>query len=46
MGVRMLTMVKISLSENGAMAKYKGYNYSQSIFIPVSLEEQLMPKEW
>jgi transposase len=25
------------------MAKYKGYDYSQKIFIPVSLEDQLMP---
>ena len=25
------------------MAKYKYYNYSQSVLIPVSLEEQLMP---
>lgn len=25
------------------MAKYKSYNYSQSVLIPVSLEEQLMP---
>jgi transposase len=27
----------------GAMAKYKYYDYSQSVLIPVSLEEQLMP---
>ncbi|UCF57007.1 MAG: hypothetical protein JSW15_00510 [Deltaproteobacteria bacterium] len=25
------------------MAKYKNYDYSQSVLIPVSLEEQLMP---
>ena len=25
------------------MAKYKRYDYSQSVLIPVSLEEQLMP---
>jgi hypothetical protein len=25
------------------MAKYKNYDYSQSILIPVSLEEQLIP---
>ena len=25
------------------MAKYKYYDYSQSVLIPVSLEEQLMP---
>ena len=25
------------------MAKYKSYNYSQSVLIPVSLEDQLMP---
>jgi transposase len=25
------------------MAKYKRYNYSQKVFIPVSLEDQLMP---
>jgi transposase len=25
------------------MAKYKSYNYSQQVLIPVSLEEQLMP---
>ncbi len=25
------------------MAKYKSYNYSQEVLIPVSLEEQLMP---
>ncbi len=25
------------------MAKYKRYDYSQKIFIPVSLEDQLMP---
>ena len=25
------------------MAKYKAYDYSQKLFIPVSLEDQLMP---
>ena len=25
------------------MAKYKGYNYSQMVMLPVSLEDQLMP---
>jgi len=25
------------------MAKYKSYDYSQSVLIPVSLDEQLMP---
>ena len=25
------------------MAKYKRYEYSQKVFIPVSLEDQLMP---
>jgi len=29
--------------ENGAMAKYKSYDYSQSVLLPVSLERQLMP---
>ena len=28
------------------MAKYKTYDYSQDILIPVSLEEQLMPGTW
>ena len=36
-------MVDISFGEDGAMAKYKYYDYSQSVLIPVSLEEQLMP---
>jgi transposase len=36
-------MVDNSLGEDGAMAKYKYYDYSQSVLIPVSLEEQLMP---
>ena len=27
----------------GAMAKYKGYDYSQRVMIPVSMEEQLVP---
>jgi hypothetical protein len=39
----MRAMVDISFGEDGAMAKYKYYNYSQSALIPVSLEEQLMP---
>ncbi len=25
------------------MAKYKSYNYSQTVMLPVSLEDQLMP---
>jgi hypothetical protein len=25
------------------MAKYKSYNYSQTVLLPVSLEDQLMP---
>jgi transposase len=33
----------IHLSRNGAMAKYKHYDYSQSMMVPVSLDEQLMP---
>jgi len=37
------TMVDIPFGEDGAMAKYKYYDYSQSVLIPVSLEEQLMP---
>lgn len=37
------TMVDIPFGENGAMAKYKSYDYSQGVLIPVSLEEQLMP---
>ena len=36
-------MVDISFGEDGAMAKYKYYDYSQTKLIPVSLEEQLMP---
>jgi transposase len=36
-------MVYILFSEKEVMAKYKSYNYSQSVLIPVSLEEQLMP---
>src|SRR5512136_287900 len=35
-------MVDISFGEDGAMAKYKPYNYSQRVMIPVSLEDQLM----
>ena len=37
------TIVDISFSEDGTMAKYKSYDYSQSVLIPVSLEEQLIP---
>jgi len=36
-------MVDILFLENRAMAKYKSYDYSQGVLIPVSLEEQLMP---
>jgi len=36
-------IVDISFGEDGAMAKYKPYNYSQRVMIPVSLEDQLMP---
>jgi hypothetical protein len=36
-------MVEISFGEGGAMAKYRSYDYSQGVLIPVSLEEQLMP---
>jgi transposase len=39
----MRAMVDISFGEDGAMAKYKYYDYSQSVLIPVSLEEQLVP---
>ena len=39
----MRAMVDISFGEDGAMAKYKYYDYSQSVMIPVSFEEQLMP---
>ncbi len=31
------------LPEVRAMAKYKSYDYSQSVLIPLSLDEQLMP---
>ena len=34
--------MNIPVGEDGAMAKYKSYDYSQSLLIPVSLEEQLM----
>ena len=33
----------IPVLENGAMAKYNSYDYSQSVLLPVSLEGQLMP---
>ena len=36
-------MVDILFGEDGVMAKYKPYNYSQRVMIPVSLEDQLMP---
>jgi transposase len=36
------TIVNIPFGEDGAMAKYKSYDYSQGVLIPVSLEEQLM----
>jgi transposase len=39
----MRTTVDISFGEGRTMAKYKYYNYSQSVLVPVSLEEQLMP---
>jgi transposase len=38
----MRAIVGISFREDGAMAKYKHYDYSQSVLIPVSFEEQLM----
>ena len=38
----MRAMVDIPFGEDGAMAKYKSYDYSQGVLIPVSLEEQLM----
>jgi transposase len=37
------TRVDIPFGEKETMAKYKSYDYSQSVLIPVSLEEQLMP---
>jgi len=37
------TAVDIPFSEDGTMAKYKSYDYSQCVLIPVSLEEQLIP---
>ena len=36
-------MFDISFVEDGAMAKYKSYSYSQNVLVPISLEEQLMP---
>jgi len=39
----MRVMVDISFGEDGAMGKYKPYNYSQRVMIPISLEDQLMP---
>lgn len=37
------TVVDIAFGEGGAMAKYRGYDYSQGVLIPISFEEQLMP---
>jgi len=37
------TVVDIPFGEEGAMAKYRSYDYSQGVLIPVSFEEQLMP---
>jgi transposase len=37
------TMIDIPFGEDGAMAKYKSYDYFQGILILVSLEEQMMP---
>jgi hypothetical protein len=34
---------KLTIKTGADMAKYKGYNYSQEVLIPISLEEQLMP---
>ena len=34
--------MNIPFGEDGAMAKYKSYDYSQGVLIPVSLEEPLM----
>jgi hypothetical protein len=36
------TLVDIPFGEDRAMAKYKSYDYSQGVLIPVSLEEPLM----
>jgi transposase len=36
-------MVDILFGEDEVMAKYKPYNYSQRVMIPISLEDQLMP---
>jgi transposase len=36
-------IVDILFGEDRAMAKYKSYDYSQGVLIPLSLEEQLMP---
>ena len=35
--------MKYNWCSEGAMAKYKSYDYSQKVFIPVALEDQLMP---
>jgi transposase len=37
------TRVDIPFGEKETMAKYKSYDYSQSVLMSVSLEEQLMP---
>ena len=34
---------KLTVKTGADMAKYKSYNYSQKVLIPVCLEEQLMP---
>jgi transposase len=36
-------IVDILFGEDRAMAKYKSYDYSQGVLIPLSLGEQLMP---
>ena len=36
-------IVDILFGEDRAMAKYKSYDYSQGVLIPLSLEEQLVP---
>ena len=37
------SFVKSSFLVEGAMAKYRPYDYSQRVMIPISLEDQLMP---
>jgi len=41
---RLKTGVDMPFGEDGAMAKYKYYDYSQTKLIPVSLEDQLRKK--